>query len=231
MVLLLLTALGCDRSIWPIDPFIKWPVQREQTVLALGDSYTIGQSVPAAENWPQQLVSAMRARQFSVANPVVIARTGWTTGNLIQAISGAQLTPPYDIVTLLIGVNDQYQGRGLESYRQGFNWLLAKAIELAGNDPARVIVISIPDYSVTPFAQNFDPLVIRSQLDKFNALNLQLALAAGVHYVDITPGSRQAAQDRSLLAADQLHPSGKMYAEWVRQILPVAAAIAATPRI
>lgn len=208
----------------PVQPTIPEKTA-VQTILTLGDSYTIGQSVAINERWPNQLVQQLRAKEFEIADPVIIARTGWTTINLLQAIEAAQLSPPYNLVTLLIGVNDQYQGRNLESYQQGFTNLLNKAIALAGNHPSRVIVLSIPDYSVTPYGQAFNPEKIRAELDQFNALNQQLSQASGVHYVDITPISRQAATDLSLLASDQLHPSGKMYAEWMKLVLPVAEAI------
>jgi len=216
---------SCKDPVQPIDPAENLPTQELQTILALGDSYTIGQSVAVPERWPNQLVQQLRDKKYEVADPVIIARTGWTTSNLIQAINSTQLTPPYHLVTLLIGVNDQFQGRNLENYQQGFTNLLNKAIELAGNNPARVIVVSIPDYSVTPYGQNFNPGKIRTELDQFNALNRQLSQTAGVHYVDITPISRLAANDLSLLASDQLHPSGKMYAEWVKLILPMAEEI------
>jgi len=222
---LVLVWLSCKEPVRPEPPANKPAEEPAQSFLALGDSYTIGQSVPAADRWPNQLVRQLRERSLDMTDPVIIAMTGWTTANLLQAVQNAELTPPYDLVTLLIGVNDQYQGRSLESYRQGFAPLLTRAIELAGDEPERVIVVSIPDYSVTPFAEMRNPARIRAALDQFNALNLELSRAAGVHYVDITPGSREAAADLSLLAPDQLHPSGKMYAEWVKLILPVAESL------
>jgi len=222
---LVLVWVSCTDPVRPVPPG-EIPVDEPaRSFLALGDSYTIGQSVPVSDRWPNQLVGQLREKGFYMADPQIIAMTGWTTANLLQTMQTAQLTPPYDMVTLLIGVNDQYQGRTLESYRQGFTALLTRAVELADADPARVIVVSIPDYSVTPFAEMRNPARIRTALNQFNALNLELAFAAGVHYVDITPGSREAAADLSLLAPDQLHPSGKMYAEWVKLILPVAEGI------
>ncbi|MBN2013258.1 SGNH/GDSL hydrolase family protein [candidate division KSB1 bacterium] len=192
----------------------------ESIFLALGDSYTIGQSVAVDERWPNQLAEQLTEQSVNIAQPTIIARTGWTTGQLLTAIQSSALSPPYDLVTLLIGVNDQYQGAGINYYRDGFSKLLAKAIELAGNNPQRVIVISIPDYSVTPFAQFQDTTAIRQELDLFNNLNRELSDLNNVHYVNITSISRKAKQDLSYLAPDKLHPSGKMYAEWVDQILP-----------
>jgi len=200
-------------------------IDRQDTILALGDSYTIGQSVAVEARWPNQLVQQLRNKKWMVADPKIIARTGWTTLNLRQAIEATPLAPPYELVTLLIGVNDQFQGRGLENYRSGFCYLLNKSIELAGGNPQRVVVLSIPDYSVTPFGKEFNPEKIRAEIDQFNALNFELSKQANVHYVDITPISRRAEDEPDLLAVDQLHPSGKMYAEWVKLLLPLAEAI------
>lgn len=195
--------------------------------LALGDSYTIGESVAENERWPVQLIENIKTSPSFQAASVdieltLIARTGWTTDELWKGIEQAGLTPPYDLVSLLIGVNNQYRGRSLEEYREQFRFLLGKAIEYAGNDPEKVFVVSIPDWSVTPFAAGRNSTQIAAEIDAFNALNRAEAEAAGVAYVDITPASRAAASDRSLIALDGLHPSGKMYAGWVELILPVA---------
>ncbi len=195
--------------------------------LALGDSYTIGESVPENERWPVQLIENIKTSPSFQATNVdieltLIARTGWTTDELWKGIEQTGVTPPYDLVSLLIGVNNQYRGRSLEEYREQFRFLLGKAIEYAGNDPEKVFVVSIPDWGVTPFAAGRNSTQIAAEIDAFNALNRAEAEAAGVAYVDITPASRAAASDRSLIAADGLHPSGKMYAGWVELILPVA---------
>ena len=194
-------------------------------ILALGDSYTIGESVPAAERWPVQLAGLLRERGRPVDPPQIIARTGWTTSDLESALDQAELTPPYDLVTLLIGVNDQYRGWNADRTRDGFASLLDRAIDLTGGDPQRVIVLSIPDYSVTPFGQRQDPQAIRSEIDRFNEINLELTQEAGARYVDVTPASREAGGDPSLLAPDGLHPSGKMYAQWAQSTLPAALAV------
>jgi lysophospholipase L1-like esterase len=195
--------------------------------LALGDSYTIGESVAASERWPVQLTARLRERGLPIDDPLLIATTGWTTDELSHAITQTQPLGLYDLVTLLIGVNNQYRGRSEDEYRQQFHALLQRAIAYTGNDPARVIVVSIPDWSVTPFAtgmgaEKSSVARIAGQIDRFNAINRAEAERSGAQYVDITPLSRRAAQDRSLLASDGLHPSGKMYAQWVQVIEPIA---------
>lgn len=187
--------------------------------LALGDSYTIGESVAEADRWPNQL-----ARLLQIPPPEIIAKTGWTTDELNAAIDKANPRGPYDLVTLLIGVNNQYRGRDAEQYRREFVGLLNRAIAFAGGKPWRVVVVSIPDWGVTPFAANRDRAKIGAEIDRFNAINRDETLRVKAHYVDITPVSRGAADDRSLVADDGLHPSAKMYAEWVKLIEPEARA-------
>ncbi len=199
--------------------------QPKRMMLSLGDSYTIGQSVAEADRWPNQLARALQEDGIPVEPPRIIARTGWTTTELLTAIRSSQLDSMYDLVTLLIGVNDQFRGLGIDYYRTGFMKLLDQAIALSGNDPQRVVVLSIPDYSVTPFAQNSDTSAIRRELEQFNSLNQSLSLQAGVYYVNITPISKKARLDRSYLANDNLHPSGKMYQEWAVSVLPIARVI------
>ncbi len=198
--------------------------------LALGDSYTIGESVAAAGRWPVQLTARLRERGFTIDEPLIIARTGWTTEELSRAIDRAQPPGPFDLVTLLIGVNNQYRGQSEGEYREQFAELLQRAIGFAGNDPSHVIVLSIPDWSVTPFAaqgrSQSGIAAVAAAIDRFNAINRAETLSrSAVHYIDVTPVSRQAAADRSLLADDGLHPSGRMYAEWVKLIEPLACEI------
>ena len=192
--------------------------------LALGDSYTIGESVSAEECWPNQLAKLLEADNIR-AEVMVIARTGWTTSELWQGIQAKTIQPPYDLVSLLIGVNNQYRGYDINEYREQFIFLLKKSIEYAGGDPQRVIVLSIPDWGVTPFAVGRDQLQIAKEIDSFNHVNQEEAQAADVHYIDITPVSRKAVNDRTLLASDGLHPSGKMYTIWARQALPIVKEI------
>jgi lysophospholipase L1-like esterase len=193
--------------------------------LALGDSYTIGESVPEAERWPNQLAELITfSHHFGGSQRgvevTIIARTGWTTDELWAGMQKVKINPPYDLVSLLIGVNNQYRGRDLQEYREGFVFLLNKAIEYAGDDPNRVLVLSIPDWGVTPFANNRDSKHIAVEINQFNSINEEESKKAGVHYVDVTPISREAVTDASLIASDGLHPSGKMYAEWAKLALP-----------
>ena len=191
--------------------------------LALGDSYTIGEGVEEKERFPEQLATDISKEGFEVQTEI-IARTGWTTDELWQGIESRDLNPPYDLVTLLVGVNNQYRGRNVDEYRLEFEQLLEKAIFLAGSDPSRVIVLSIPDWGVTPFARaaGASSALISTQIDEFNGVNKELADEKGASYVDVTGISRQAAGDSSLLAEDGLHPSAIMYAKWIELILPVA---------
>lgn len=197
--------------------------------LALGDSYTIGESVDERDRWPNQLASLVEASpEFEKSGGVevtIIARTGWTTDELWQGIQAREIHPPYDLVSLLIGVNNQYRGRDLEEYREQFVFLLNKSIEYAGGDANRVIVLSIPDWGVTPFAADRDAGQIAVEIDRFNAVNREETEKAGAHYIDITPISREAARDAAWIAGDGLHPSGRMYAAWAERALPVVLEI------
>ncbi len=190
--------------------------------LALGDSYTIGESVAAWERWPVQLAGLLRAEGFPVDDPTIIATTGWTTDELWAGIDRANPSGVYDLVSLLIGVNDQYRGRGRDEYRRQFAALLERAVDFAGEKSSCVLVLSIPDWGVTPFAQGRDRAAIAAEIDAFNAINCEEAGRRGAHYIDVTPLSRKAAEDLSLVASDGLHPSGKMYAAWAHLALPSA---------
>jgi lysophospholipase L1-like esterase len=196
-----------------------------KTYLALGDSYTIGQSVNEGERFPAQIVSFLKQDSIYFNAPEYIAVTGWTTRNLLNAIAA---TPPsklsYDFVTLLIGVNNQYQGLSQTEYTTEFTELLNKAIQFAGNRPGRVAVLSIPDWGVTPFANGRDKNEIAKQIDAFNAINKQITLDKAVKYINITPSSRMVATDPSLVAGDGLHPSGKEYQKWAVLLAPVIKA-------
>jgi lysophospholipase L1-like esterase len=185
--------------------------------LALGDSYTIGESVAPADRFPHQL-----ARELGLGEPQIIAKTGWTTDELNAAIDAASPQGPFDLVTLLIGVNNQYRGRDAEQYRGEFAALLQRAIAFAGGDAKNVVVVSIPDWGVTPFAEGRDRTQIAADIDRYNAINREETARAGARYVDITPVSR--GNDPALVAGDKLHPSAKQYTEWTRLILPEARA-------
>lgn len=183
--------------------------------LALGDSYTIGESVDAAERFPNQLADFLKAGGLQT-EVTIIAKTGWTTNELWDGIQASEINPPYDLVSLLIGVNNQYRGYDINEYREQFVFLLNKSIEYAGGDPQRVIVLSIPDWGVTPFARGQGGERIARDIDAFNAVNREESEKAGAQYVNITPISREAEHDTTLIAPDGLHPSGKMYMEWAK---------------
>ena len=190
--------------------------------LALGDSYTIGEAVPPAERWPVQLAARLRERGQAIADPQIIARTGWTTDELGAAIEAAGPQGSYELVSLLIGVNNQYRGRSADEYRAQFQALLARAIGFAGGRPERVLVLAIPDWGVTPFAEGRDRARIAAEIDTFNAINRAEAELAGARYVDTSAVSRGAAGDAALTAGDGLHPSGRLYAAWAELALPEA---------
>jgi lysophospholipase L1-like esterase len=197
--------------------------------LALGDSYTIGESVPEAGRWPVQLAAALRTRGIALDDPRIIATTGWSTDELSAAMDAAEPLGRHEFVSLLIGVNNQYRGWNVGEYRVEFADLLERAIALAGDRPGRVLVLSIPDWGVTPFGQasGRDTAGIARQLDDFNAAAADECAAHGVAFVDITPVSRERGAEPGMVAEDGLHPSAAMYAEWTRLALPVAARLLA----
>ncbi len=187
--------------------------------LALGDSYTIGESVAASGRWPVVLGRALEAEGLGAVEVEIVARTGWTTAELDLGIDRANPQGPYDLVTLLIGVNNQYRGQSVPTYESEFAALLERAIGFAGGDPSRVIVVSIPDWGVTPFAGGSDRARIATEIDAFNAAAEKIAGGAGVAFVDVTAISRSGAV--GLVADDGLHPSAEQYRLWVAAILPV----------
>lgn len=224
-----LFALGCTKKeLSGTIPIVKpgtdtaiEPVVNKKTYLALGDSYTIGQSVSSAESYPYQLVKVLNDQKLDFASPTIIARTGWTTGDLKQAISSTQLNVKYDLVTLLIGVNNQYRGYSKEDYRREFVELLTTALKFAGGNKSLIYVISIPDWGVTTFGRGSNKnMEISMDIDAFNAINKAETLKMDIAYIDITPESRQALNNDSLIASDGLHPSGTMYADWVKMLSP-----------
>ncbi len=220
--------LACDKKeqvamiAIPVTPTTPIDTTTPLTYLALGDSYTIGEAVKAEESFPYQLVSQLKNVGLNFAAPKIIAKTGWTTDELQLAIKEAHLTQTYDVVTLLIGVNNQYRGYSTTTYRKEFAALLQTAITFAKQGKSSVFVVSIPDWGVTPFGKNSgkDIKLISKEIDAFNAINKEESLAMGVSYVDITPGSRNASTNLSLIASDGLHPSGKMYTDWASALLP-----------
>lgn len=218
--------LACSKTVTPMPDIVPdanvqtMPVSTTPvTYLALGDSYTIGEAVSQNNSFPFQL--ADKLNNYAVQKPTIIAQTGWTADNLIAAINSSDITgKTFDMVTLLIGVNDQYQGLSQDNYRTKFVQLVNTAITFAKGNAKRVFVVSIPDWGVTPFAGGKDA-TIGPLIDQFNAINKEESDKAGVNYINITPISKQAATNPSLIAADGLHPSPAMYSLWVSAITPV----------
>ena len=186
--------------------------------LALGDSYTIGEGVAEDERWPVQLARAISKDTLKVDPVHIVAQTGWTTSDLLNGITQENLKAEYDMVSLLIGVNNQYQGLDPQIYRTEFDSLLQIAVNYAGGLSEKVFVLSIPDYGVTPFASSRDSALIRKEIDRYNEMADSICDRYGVPFFNITPISREALTDRSLLAPDNLHPSGKQYGLWVEAI-------------
>lgn len=189
--------------------------EKTLSFLALGDSYTIGESVPIYENFPYQTVQLLRKKGVGVQAPEIVAKTGWTTDELNAGIDKTILQKKYDVVTILIGVNNQYRGRSAEAYAPEFEQLLKRAIEFAGGIHQHVFVLSIPDWGATPFAEGRDREKIAAEIDRYNQINKEVTSRySGISYIDITPGTREATSDVSLVAKDKLHPSGKDYQRW-----------------
>jgi acyl-CoA thioesterase-1 len=214
ITILLLVFLSCKmkdeaNTITPSEP-IRY--------LALGDSYTKGESVAASDNFPAQLAASLTASGKKVNSYNIIAQTGWTTTSLINAINSSTYKDTFKLVSLLIGVNNQYQGKDIGTYKIEFVQLAERAIKYAGGKKENVFVVSIPDYGYTPFGKN-NQMQISQQIDLFNAANKQLSDSLGLTYYNITPISRKGLAEPDLVAEDGLHPSAKMYAEWVKLIM------------
>lgn len=189
--------------------------------LALGDSYTIGEFIQLNESFPYQLVYLLRKKEFHFNAPEIIAKTGWTTGELLDAINKADLLSKYDFVTLLIGVNNQHRGRDAVEYKEQFEEILKKAIELANGKKEHVIVISIPDHSIAPYSKSMDTEKISKEIEIFNGINKALSIQYKVQYADVATGFREARHDLSLIAQDGLHPSENEYAKWAAKIAEI----------
>ena len=195
------------------------------TYLALGDSYTIGEQVRMEDNFPHQLVTALRKQSIETAAPVIIAQTGWTTDELAAAIREHHIDETFSFVTLLIGVNNQYRGRPVEEYKSEFEDLLRQAITFAGGSARHVFVLSIPDWGTTPFVvgDGKDPKQVAKEIDQYNASCRSMTEQAGCHYLDITDSTRENAGKKGFLAPDNLHPSAMEYAIWAERLAPVVA--------
>lgn len=229
LLLLALTsilALACAPGPEPDNAQSPAPEKPEPlTYLALGDSYTIGEAVAPAERWPAQLAAELRENGIEIKAPTIIARTGWTTGELKAAIVASDTKGSFNLVSLLIGVNNQYRGMDIAVFVQEFKELLDTAIGFAGGNPDRVFVVSIPDWGVTPFAEGRDREQIASEIDAYNRVKQAACKAAGVRYFNITDISRMVPEMDGLVAPDGLHPSGAMYAAFVQRIAPGVTAM------
>ena len=201
------------------------PPNTTYTFLALGDSYTIGHNVLLAENFPNQTVHLLKNMGYDFKSPEIVATTGWTTDELQNNINNRTFSSPYDIVTLLIGVNNQYRGWPVETYKPQFENLLKEAIQFAGDKADHVFVLSIPDWGVTPFAAGRDKDQIAREIDQYNAANKTISENYKTNYINITPWTREATTDLSLIAPDGLHPSAKEYKRWSEKLADKIKAI------
>jgi lysophospholipase L1-like esterase len=213
---------GCDKKgLMNTIPSPADTASFSNRYLALGDSYTIGQNVQANERFPYLTASLLRQQNINVQDPDYIATTGWTTIDLQAAINAKRPMGTFDIVTLLIGVNDQYQRLDTAGYRKRFTQLLHQAIQLADNRTSRVFVLSIPDYSVTPFVDPSIKKKVSERIAQFNAINKQITLENGIAYIDITPLTKKVANDPTLLTDDELHYSAKEHQKWAEMLAPL----------
>lgn len=194
--------------------------QNGMSYLALGDSYTIGHKISEKERWPNQLAKALRNDGFSIQNPKIIAKNGWRTDELLDAMHAELNDEKYDLVSVMIGVNNQYQSKNLKNYKEELKTILREAIAKSKEGKECVFVLSIPDYGMTPFGKKKGGNQISEDLKKWNAACKQVSQEMGIAFYNITKISKQAETDSALVASDGLHPSGKMYQLWVEKILP-----------
>lgn len=221
-----LICLACNTYVQIPKSLLNVPDHNQPTenyhYLALGDSYTIGEQVPNAENFPNQVAVLMRLNNPGFQDPRVIAKTGWTCAALADGISEEKGREPlrdrYDFVSLLIGVNDQFRGYPLSGYYSSFESLIKQAIHFAGDEPGHVIVLSIPDWAATPFGVNYDRKQVAQEIDAYNKVNKEIAEKYAVHYLDITAWTREGLDHPELVTTDGLHPSAKEYRRWAEKI-------------
>lgn len=189
--------------------------------LALGDSYTIGESVPLYDSFPYQVVQLLRKAKQHFHAPEIIAKTGWTSAELANHLLHTQLNEQYDFVSLLIGVNNQYRGLSVTDFKTDVEFLLKKALHLAQNKTSHVLMLSIPDWGFTPFAKERDQLAISKEIDAYNAICANAAIKAGVHYINITDETRAEKNNLKALATDQLHYSGLTHLRWAEKVVAI----------
>lgn len=211
--------ISCGSLVETVQEDVDREYEMNYSYLALGDSYTIGEGVAEAERWPVQLTANLRDRGYKVAPPKIIAQTGWTSRNLFKAMEKElSYTRKFDLVSILIGVNDQYQGKTIREYEEDLREVFRMALNYSKTRERGVFALSIPDYGVTPFAgENSEE--ISAEIAEFNAVFRRLAEEYDVDFYNITPISREAARDPGLLVEDELHPSGTMYRYWMEEII------------
>ena len=202
-----------SKNLESIDGTVKY--------LALGDSYTIGTSVPLDSNFPSQLSTILKNQLNAEVETEIIATSGWRTDNLLDALDYTDTTPPYDLVTLLIGVNNQYQGERFSKYKKEFSELFERSLILANENTERLVIISIPDWGYTPFGQAWDMQKISKEIDEYNAYAQEVADKHGVKFINITDITRRGLEDEDLVASDKLHPSAKAYKLFVERMAPI----------
>lgn len=225
--ILLLLLSGCNNDVKNAET-TNLPSEIESiSYLALGDSYTVGTGINPERSWPYQLRDSLQSHDIALQETEIIAVNGWTTTDLKNGISEAQPDSTYDLVSMLIGVNNQYQGMDIDIYRSEFRELLEQAIAFADSDTEHVFVVSIPNYGVTPFAESRNPDQIQQDIEMYNGIAREITSEYDIPFVNVTSISELAAQDSSLLASDNLHPSAKMYVMWVEEILPTVTKILA----
>ena len=219
LLLSLSIAIGCNRAptAAPIASSVFVPPAHAGalTFLALGDSYTIGEGLPPSDRWPVQLAATLRQSGVDLADPAILARTGWTTEELLLAMDNTPLASRYDLVTLMIGVNNQFRGEALSGYRRDLQTLLDRSIALAGGRADHVVVLSIPDWGVSPFGKQAGGGNVSADIDQFNASCRELSEAVKVQYVDVTAISRADAGQADRFADDGLHPSASQCEQWM----------------
>lgn len=221
IIILVLIFTQCEQKIERKEPTITAPV----SLLALGDSYTIGTGINPDDSWPYQLGDSLSSRNFTVDSTVIIATNGWTTTDLLSGIDNNDASSAFNLVSILIGVNNQYQNLDLDLYRNEFRKIIEEAINFARGDTAKIFIVSIPNYGVTPFGQHRNPVIVKQEIEYYNGIAKEIGSDYDIPFINITPISELAANDSTLLAQDNLHPSAKMYAMWINEMLPTVTQI------
>lgn len=200
-----------------VEDNLNSPSESPYSFIALGDSYTIGEGVNEDERWPNQFVDVAYENGVDFDQPMIIAETGWKTYDLLNAINQTNFTKKYDYISLLIGVNNQFNSRPIDEFEEDLNKLMDEMKRIKKNDGS-IIIISIPDWGYTPFGESSDMSDISEQINLFNSSLRKFATTNGLKYVDVTEISRRGINEPDLITNDNLHPSGIMYLEWAKKI-------------